>query len=127
MAAGLAQGTETAANGVRDLIRQPHISRSGRRHGVTALLHYVGEFDAPNFFVNGALVDTRDYRVDDAWRLDLQYELLTSRFGTFRLGCTNCTDEDPPDPNSLDTQRSSLHDKLGQAWYLRWSHTLRGS
>jgi outer membrane receptor protein involved in Fe transport len=91
-------------------------------HGASALIAYAGEYDSwLNIHVDE--VDTGEtFTVDDYIQLDLQYNYVFSslRDGMLRVGCRNCTDEDPPVYN-YDVSSEAFHEGRGAMWYVRWS------
>lgn len=93
-------------------------------HGAAAIVHYVGDFESNVNLIEGGFTDTGiPFIVDDWYTLDLQYRYSFEGLGgaELRLGCQNCTDEDPPLFNSLAVADSRLHDKRGAVVYLRWT------
>ena len=91
-------------------------------HGATANMRYSGSYYSPiPLILNGA--DTgRQFEVDAYTQLDLQYsyQFDTLRGATLRLGCQNCTDEDPPVYN-YSNSAEPFHEGRGLMFYLRWS------
>ncbi len=59
--------------------------------------------------------------VDSHTTLDLQYALHFERLrnAVVRVGCQNCTDEDPPFTH--DTHGENIHDRRGLIWYANWT------
>ncbi len=96
----------------------------GDRHSLAGTLHYAGDYESGTVLhVDGA--PTGDpFRVGSWWALDLQYAYRFESLdgATLRIGCRNCTDEDPPVYN--DTINGvNIHDGRGAMIYARWSQS----
>ncbi|MCG8434983.1 MAG: TonB-dependent receptor [Gammaproteobacteria bacterium] len=95
-------------------------------HSATAALHYFSDYAAPDGSRNPAAAP-EDLVPVDSWRtLDLQYAYRFSIFGgaVLRVGCRNCTDEDPPFATAGRFGFNSfVHDPRGAQLYLSWSQT----
>ncbi|MEE8118375.1 MAG: TonB-dependent receptor [Gammaproteobacteria bacterium] len=89
------------------------------RHGATFSLFYTSDYDTPN----GTVTSIGREMVDAWYTVDLQYRIKTNALngGTFRVGCRNCTDEDPPfSNNSIFGFDSTYHDPRGLQLYVSW-------
>jgi outer membrane receptor protein involved in Fe transport len=91
-------------------------------HGVSALIAYAGDYESwLNLHVDGIETD-QPFVIDDYAQLDLQYSYVFERLrgGMIRVGCRNCTDEDPPVYNqTVDSE--AFHEGRGAMVYIRWS------
>ncbi|MEP5569831.1 MAG: TonB-dependent receptor [Halioglobus sp.] len=91
-------------------------------HGVSALLAWADDFESfRNLVVDQRETDT-PFVVDSYAQLDLQYSYTFSRLnnGQLRVGCRNCSNEDPPVHNASNLVEP-FHEGRGLLWYLRWS------
>ena len=91
-------------------------------HALTALYHYVGSYKSPlNLSINNIETD-RPFKVDAYTQFDLQYSYTfqSLRGATLRLGCQNCTDEDPPVYN-YTVNAEAFHEGRGALVYVRWT------
>jgi len=91
-------------------------------HALTALYHYVGSYESPlNLSINNIETD-RPFNVDAYTQFDLQYSYTFERLrgATLRLGCQNCTDEDPPVYN-YTVNAEAFHEGRGALVYMRWT------
>jgi iron complex outermembrane receptor protein len=97
-----------------------HWERSA--HALTALYRYVGSYESPlNLSINNIETD-RPFKVDAYTQFDLQYSYTFNdlRGATLRLGCQNCTDEDPPVYN-YTVNAEAFHESRGALVYARWT------
>jgi outer membrane receptor protein involved in Fe transport len=91
-------------------------------HTVTALYHYIGSYESPlNLTINNLETD-RPFKVEAYTQFDLQYSYTFERLrgATLRLGCQNCTDEDPPVYN-YNVTAEAFHEGRGALVYARWT------
>lgn len=94
-------------------------------HGVSAFVAYAGEFDSYlNLYVDGRETDT-PFVIDSYTQLDLQYSYRFQGLNDamVRVGCRNCTNQDPPQHNA-SVATAPFHEGRGLIWYLRWSQPL---
>ena len=90
-------------------------------HDVNATFRYVGHYENwMGLMVDGEETD-EPFIVDDFLTLDLQYAYRIARLNeaTLRLGCRNCSDEDPPFIHN--PYGESIHDGRGLIWYANWT------
>ena len=97
--------------------------RTGR-HDFNGTIHHAGHYQNWLEFlpVDGQESDI-PFIVDSHTTLDLQYALHMgfSEESILRIGCQNCTDEDPPFTH--DTGGENIHDRRGLIWYANWTQT----
>jgi hypothetical protein len=89
---------------------------------VTALYHYISSYQSPlNLSINNLETD-RPFIVDAYTQFDLQYSYTFARLSgaTLRLGCQNCTGEDPPVYN-YTVSAEAFHEGRGALVYARWT------
>src|SRR5262249_38764792 len=94
-------------------------------HGVSAEVHYTGEYRSETDGWRNGIHTGRGFDVDDWGDLDLQYRYRIERLrdATLRIGCINCTDESPPQYNDTTTGEN-IHDGRGAMLYVRWTQPL---
>ena len=91
-------------------------------HGVSALVTYAGKYNSwQNLVIDEEETDL-PFTVDDFIQLDLQYSYTFQNWkgAMLRLGCRNCTGQDPPVYNYAVTAEA-FHEGRGALFYLRWS------
>ena len=95
--------------------------RSGR-HDLSGNIHYAGHYQNWLEFlpIDGQESDI-PFIVDSFTTLDLQYALHLDIWeeAVLRVGCRNCSDEDPPFTH--DTWVENIHDWRGLIWYANWT------
>lgn len=115
---GFAGGLPTDRGNVR-------ISWKKNQHGASGLISYAGEFESfRTLHVDG--VNTGEpFSISDYTQLDLQYSYVFESLGDgmLRVGCRNCTDEDPPIYNH-SVNSEPFHEGRGLMFYVRWSQPL---
>ena len=95
--------------------------RTGQ-HDFNGTIHYAGHYRNWLEFlpVDGEESDI-PFIVDSFTTLDLQYALHLDIWeeAVLRVGCRNCTEEDPPFTH--DTWVENIHDWRGLIWYANWT------
>lgn len=94
-------------------------------HGAAANIHYTGYFHTNDrLWVDGQPTDQL-LDIPSHTTFDLQYNYAFERFrdSTLRIGCQNCSDEDPP--LHYLPWNNPLHDAVGRFYYIRWQQVLR--
>ena len=93
-------------------------------HDLSTTVRYAGHYRNWMEFlpVDGEASDI-PFIVDSHTTLDLQYALHFERLrkAVVRVGCQNCTDEDPPFTH--DPKGENIHDRRGLLWYANWTQT----
>jgi outer membrane receptor protein involved in Fe transport len=95
--------------------------RTGR-HDVSATVRYAGHYrNWMEFLPVDGEESEIPFIVDSHTTLDLQYawHVQNLRDATLRVGCQNCSDEDPPFTH--DTGGENIHDRRGLIWYANWT------
>jgi len=90
-------------------------------HRVTGLIAWADEFESwDNWVVDGVQTDT-PFIIDSYTQFDLQYSYVFEglRNAEIRLGCRNCTDQDPP-PHNASALAEPFHEGRGLMYYIRW-------
>jgi len=92
------------------------------RHDLNGTFRYAGSYKNWMEFlpVDGQESDI-PFIVEDHLTLDVQYAYHFDALGgaTLRVGCQNCSDEDPPFTH--DTGGEDIHDRRGLIWYANWT------
>jgi outer membrane receptor protein involved in Fe transport len=95
------------------------------QHGAAANIHYAGHYrNWDNQYVDGELSD-EPWIIPSHTTLDLQYSYIFERLkqATLRIGCINCSGEDPPYTSYTDPE--PFHDLRDRLYYLRWLQPIR--
>ena len=94
------------------------------RHDLNGTVHYSGHYQNwMEFLPVDGLESDIPFIVDSFATLDLQYAMHFDVWeeAVLRVGCQNCTDEDPPFTH--DTGGENIHDRRGLIWYANWTQT----
>jgi outer membrane receptor protein involved in Fe transport len=90
-------------------------------HSASMLVPYAGEYESWLTLHEDGRDTGEPFVIDDYIQLDLQYSYTFDRLrgGQLRLGCRNCTSEDPPVYNQ-DVFTEAFHEGRGAMVYVRW-------